>query len=142
MSDEERDGNEPTSLVRHEEELRWGIQAVTAGSVQARKTVETEHVQRSEPRMVEHADFEHIPPADHDSGEIETLADGSISIPLFEERLVVTKQTFVRERVILRKRTVTEQHVIEAELRRERIDIQGDVEFDEPAGTPTGATEM
>lgn len=124
------------SLVRHEEEVQWGTQEVEAGSVRARKRVETEKVQRTEPRLVEYGDVERLPPGEHDSGEIETLEDGSISIPLLEERLVVTKQLFVRERVILRKRTVTEQHVVEAELRRERVDIEGDVE--EPAGSPTG----
>ena len=141
MGNEERDGTEPPSVVRHEEQLRWGIQAVEAGVVRARKTVETEQVNRIEPRLVEHGDFERIAPTENDSGEIETLEDGSISIPLFEERLVVTKQTFVRERVILRKRTVTEEHAVEAELRRERIDIEGDVEFEEPPGTSTNITE-
>jgi uncharacterized protein (TIGR02271 family) len=78
--------------------------------------------------LVEYGDFERAEPNDSDSGEIETLEDGSISIPLFEERLVVKKELFVRERVILRKRTVTEPQRIEAELRKERIEVEGDVE--------------
>ena len=56
------------------------------------------------------------------------LADGSISIPLFEERLVVVKELVVRERVVVRKRTVTEHERIEAELRTERIEIEGNLE--------------
>ena len=33
---------------------------------------------------------------DADSGEVETLPDGSISIPVFEEQLVITKRLVVR----------------------------------------------
>jgi uncharacterized protein (TIGR02271 family) len=82
---------------------------------------------------VEYGDFERAPATDRDSGEIETLEDGSVSIPLFEERLVVSKELFVRERVILRKRTVTEEHRVEAELRKERIEVEGDVAPEEDA---------
>jgi uncharacterized protein (TIGR02271 family) len=121
--------DEEASVVRHEDELELGTQEYEAGSVRARKQVETEHVERVEPRSVEYGDLERAPVNDGDSGEIETLEDGSISIPLFEERLVVSKELFVRERVIVRKRTVTEQHRIEAELRKEQIEVEGDVEI-------------
>jgi uncharacterized protein (TIGR02271 family) len=120
--------DEEASVVRHEDELQLETQEYEAGSVRARKRVETERVERVEPRSVEYGDFERAPVNDGDSGEIETLEDGSISIPLFEERLVVSKELFVRERVILRKRTVTEQHRIETELRKEQIEVEGDVE--------------
>jgi len=113
------------SLVRHEEELELDTRTYESGSVRARKRVETEPVERVEPRSVEQADFERAPARAGDSGEIETLADGSVSIPLFEERLAVTKQLFVRERVIVRKRTVTEHERIRAELRKEHIEVEG-----------------
>jgi uncharacterized protein (TIGR02271 family) len=122
---------EAPGVVRHEEELELGTQEYEAGSVRARKRVESEQVERVEPRSVEYGDFERAPVNEGDSGEIETLEDGSISIPLFEERLVVSKELFVRERVILRKRTVTEQQRIEAELRKEQIEVEGDVEITE-----------
>jgi stress response protein YsnF len=38
----------------------------------------------------------------------------------------VSKRLVVRERVILRKHTTTEQHRIEAELRHERVEVTGD----------------
>jgi uncharacterized protein (TIGR02271 family) len=120
--------DDEASVVRHEEELQLETQEYEAGSVRVRKRVETDQVERVEPRSVEYGDFERAPVSDGDSGEIETLEDGSISIPLFEERLVVSKELFVRERVILRKRTVTEEHRIEAELRKEQIEVEGDVE--------------
>jgi uncharacterized protein (TIGR02271 family) len=119
------------SVVRHEEELELGTQTYEAGSVRARKRVETEHVEHVEPRSREYGDLERTPANESDSGEIETLDDGSISIPLLEERLVVSKELFVRERVIVRKRTVTEEHRIEAELRKEQIEVEGDLEDEE-----------
>jgi uncharacterized protein (TIGR02271 family) len=123
--------DEEASVVRHEEELELATQEYEAGRLRAKKRVETERVAREEPRSVEYGDFERAQVNEGDSGEIETLEDGSISIPLFEERLVVNKELFVRERVILRKRTVTEQQRIEVELRKEQIEVEGDVEITE-----------
>ncbi len=139
MTDNKSEENADTpGVILHEEQLVVGTQEVDAGSVRARKRVESESVQRTEPRFVEHGEVERVAALENDSGKIETLEDGSVSIPLLEERLVVSKQLFVRERVILRKHKVIEQHVIEAELRTERIDIEGDVEFDEPEEKSTG----
>jgi uncharacterized protein (TIGR02271 family) len=71
--------------------------------------------------------IDRLPAADGDSGEIETLPDGSISIPILEEELVVTKRIVVRERIVVHKEVVTETEHVEAELRRERVEIdEGD----------------
>lgn len=126
------------SVVRHEQEAELGVTDELYGSVRARKRVESESVERMEERSVEYGDVERSAPHAGDSGEIEQLEDGSVSIPLFEERLVVRKELVVRERVIIRKHTVTEQHRIEAELRKEQIEIEGDVDTDtsdEPGAT-------
>ena len=128
-------GNERT-LVRHEEELNVTKERYVAGAVRAHKTVETYETSDIVPRDVEQADVERAPAAENDSGRVETLPDGSVSIPIFEEELVVTKRTVVRERVIIRKHTVTEQHRVEAELRRERIAIDAD-----PGVDVTGAED-
>ena len=117
-------GHEP-ALVRHEEELELGTRLSEAGLLRARKRVEREHVDQVFQRQVEQADeLERTGVQEGDSGQIETLPDGSVSIPVFEERLVVTKELVVRERVVLRKRTVTEEQRVEAELRKERVDIE------------------
>jgi uncharacterized protein (TIGR02271 family) len=122
-----------SKLTRHEEQLRVGKEQVELGAVKATKTTETAHVCELVPRAVEEAELERVAAPDGDSGEIETLPDGSVSIPLFEEQLVVTKRLVVRERVIVRKHTTTDMHEIEAELRRERIEIDttGEVELDQ-----------
>ena len=100
---------------------------VPAGSIGTRKEVETETVDQLVPREREFFDeVERTRPHENDSGEIETLPDGSVSIPILEEELVVTKRTVVRERVLIRKGTMTEEERVSAELRKERIEIDVD----------------
>ena len=77
-------------------------------------------------RGIEQAGLERIDAGDGDSGRIETLPDGSVSIPLFEEQVVVEKRLVVRERVVVRKQTVVEDQVVEADLRRERLEVDAD----------------
>ncbi len=127
------------AIVRSQEELGVGREEYEAGVVGARKRVETEHVEKVVPRTVEYAgDIERVGPNDADSGSIETLPDGSVSIPILEEELVVTKRTVVRERVIIRKRTITEEHTVEAPVRRERVSIEADegVHLEDDAAAP------
>ncbi|MBA2462909.1 MAG: YsnF/AvaK domain-containing protein [Actinobacteria bacterium] len=129
-----RSDAEDASVVRHEEELELGAMPHEAGAVRARKHVETFDAEQTVERETEHVDeIAREPGREGDSGEIETLPDGSVSIPILEEELVVSKRLVVRERVIVRKRTVTEHERVQAELRRERveIDVEGDVEVEE-----------
>ena len=118
--------SDEAGFVRREEDLAVGKQIATVGSVHAYKRVEVEHVGQDVPREVEHATVDRVDPSDGDSGQIETLPDGSISIPVLEEELVVTKRTVVRERIVIRKDVVTEIQRVEADLRREHVDVDGD----------------
>lgn len=111
-------------LIRSEEELRVGLVEHEVGRVRARKRVDTERVTETVPRTVEHAEVERVAVGPDDSGEVETLADGSLSIPLLEERLVIEKRLVVRERVIIRKQATVAPQVVEADLRRERIELE------------------
>jgi len=116
----------PPELTRYEEELHVGTEAEQAGSVHVRKRVETKAVEEEVERDVEQAGLERVPVEGEDSGLVETLPDGSVSIPVFEEELVVTKRLVVRERVIVRKETRVEQETVTAEVRRERVEIEAD----------------
>jgi uncharacterized protein (TIGR02271 family) len=113
-------------VVRSEEELRVDDEPQAIGSARVRKHVDTERVAQVVVRGVEQAGLERAPARDADSGEIETLPDGSVSIPVFEEQLVIEKRLVVRERVIVRKHTVVEEECVEADLRRERIEVDVD----------------
>jgi uncharacterized protein (TIGR02271 family) len=117
----------PGEVIRHQEELHIGTRTVGAGSVRAHKEVAIEHVTTEIPRSVEQVEsLDRTGPHEQDSGEIETLEDGSISIPVFEEQLVVTRRTVVKERVIVRKSTVIETQTIEADLRTEHVRLETD----------------
>jgi uncharacterized protein (TIGR02271 family) len=128
-----RDGDEAVlgdggaDTVRREERLATGTETEESGRVHVRKHVETFPVEYSVPRDVEHVDTNERVPADEgDSGEVEELEDGSVSIPIFEEVLVVTKRLVVRERVIVRKRTVVDEYKLQTELRREHVTVDAD----------------
>lgn len=120
--------DDPVEIVRHEEQLVTGTEVRAVGDVRFRKEVDVVNEQVVVGRGVEHADVERLPATEGgtDSGLVETLPDGSISIPVFEERLVIEKRLVVRERIVVRKHTVTEERVVDAELRRERVEIDVD----------------
>jgi uncharacterized protein (TIGR02271 family) len=114
------------TLVLHEEEATVGKRWEGVGHLRARREVDRETVRGEFPLRRQELAQERIPVEPDDSGEIVTLPDGSISIPLFEEELVVTRRIVLRERVIIRKEDVTEWQTVEAELRRERVAFETD----------------
>jgi uncharacterized protein (TIGR02271 family) len=115
-------------IVRHEEELLKIDKAWRgAGYLKARKLVDRVKLEEAVPRDVEELEYRTVPAGDaEDSGEIETLPDGSLSIPVYAEELIVTKRIVLKERVIISKRTVTETERIRVDLRRERVSIDAD----------------
>lgn len=130
--------DDPAEVVLSEERLVVGTRTEQVGVARIRKTGHLETVQERVDRGVEQADTERVPVPDAtaDSGEVETLPDGSLSIPLFEEEIVVTKRLVVRERVVVRKHTVYEEQVVTADLRRERVEVEveGDLVVEDEAG--------
>ena len=130
------------TVTRHEERAVVDTELHETGRVNVRKHVESYPIEEVVSRRIEHADdSERVPAPDGDSGEVETLEDGSVSIPIFEEVLVVTKRLVVRERVIVRKRTTIDEHRLQTELRREHVSVEtvGDVDLT-TADSPTGTT--
>lgn len=114
------------SIVRHEEVADVHTLWRDAGAVRARKHVDYERFDELVPRQRQDVAVERVEAADDDSGLIETLPDGSISIPLFEEEVVVSTRTVLKERVIVRKHLVDDPQRVVADLRKERIEIEGD----------------
>jgi uncharacterized protein (TIGR02271 family) len=135
--------SEEAAVTRSEEQAHISTELTESGRVRVRKHVETYPVTEVVPRHVEHADTsERVDAVEGDSGEVETLEDGSISIPIFEEVLVVTKRLVVRERVIVRKRTVVDEYTLETELRREHVTVEGDIDTAENDGTDPTAGQQ
>lgn len=122
------DAEQGQDLVRSEEEAEFGVRVAESGAVQVRKVVERERHTETVPLAAEHAETERAPAGEDDTGEVLTLDDGSISIPVFEEQLVVEKRRVLKERVIVRKRTVVEEHEVQAELAKERVEISASPE--------------
>jgi len=126
-------------VVRHEEraEVRKGWRRV--GFLRARRRVEVVPVDETFGLDLEQLAHERVEPADNDSGRIEVLPDGSVSIPIYDEVLVVTRRTVLKERVIIRKEIAGRSERVQTELRREHVDVtvEGDAEltgdFDEAA---------
>lgn len=123
--------SEAASVVRQEEEASVGAETRQVGSVRVRKRVEHDEVHDVVPRAVEVFDeVERTGPNEQDSGEVEVLPDGSVSVPILEEELVISKRTVVRERVVIRKRTETREERVQTEVRRERVELETDAGVD------------
>ncbi len=121
------DGTSEAAATRVEEEAVVRTEEHDTGRIRVSKHVESETVEQVVPRRIENAELgDRVPAAEGDSGEIEVLEDGSISIPVFEEELVVTKRLVVRERLVVRKTTEIDEHRLSTELRKERVEVSTD----------------
>jgi uncharacterized protein (TIGR02271 family) len=117
--------HDETTVVRYEEEASVSKRSETAHA-SVRRLVEQATVRAEFPRQRETLAQQRVPVNENDSGKIEMLPNGSVSVPLFEEELVVTKRTVLRERIIIHKESVTDWETVEAELRREHVSFDGD----------------
>jgi uncharacterized protein (TIGR02271 family) len=133
MKERPVDGTE--SIVRHEEQLRMRTIPKVTGTVRVRKSLGERPVDESIERVVERASVRRVPPNEGDSGEIERLPDGSISIPVLEEQLVVKKRTVVRERIVVTKQVTVRKQRVRGTVRRERVSIERE---EEPHGIRQG----
>ena len=121
------DASDVERITRAEEELRVGTRQVQAGEVVVGKHVETERVTTPVQRRVEHVRIERRPVNDA-TGTAE-LRDGEIRVPVMEEEVIVEKRPVVKEEIVLTREVATETEQVEADVRRERVDISGDEEL-------------
>ncbi len=116
-------------LTRSEEELAIGKQKVQAGEVDVQKRVETEHVRKEVPVRREEVTVERRPVSPGMRSE-PRIGKDEVRIPVSEEQVVVEKRTVPKEEVVVKKHTTTEKQTIEADLEKERIDVdrKGDID--------------
>ena len=120
------------AMTRSEEQLHVGTERHEAGRVRLRKWVETEQQQLTVPVSRERAVLEREPVTDVDvdhalSGK--AISEEEHEIVLHEERAVVEKTVTPVERVRLDKQVVTEHQTVADEVRKERIEVEGDVDL-------------
>jgi uncharacterized protein (TIGR02271 family) len=113
------------AMTRSEERLNVGTENVTAGRARLRKYVVTEPVSTTVPVSHEEVRLEREPITDANAGDALSGADISEAeheVTLRAERPVVDKETVPVERVRLGTETVTEEHQVNEEVRKEQID--------------------
>lgn len=115
-------------IILSEEEFSVAKREVQAGEVVIVKRVETERVQETVPLRHQEVTMERRPAPEGMGMEVRSV-DGEMLIPIVEEELVVTKRLVVREVMAVKRQDVVEEETVEAELRRERIEVreEGDV---------------
>ena len=117
------------AMTRSEEELRVGTAERERGRARLRKYVVTEEVQKTVPVRREEVRVEREPITD---ANVDQALDGpEISeeqheVVLHEEEAVVEKRTVPKERVRLEKDEVVEEQTVSEEVRKERIEADGD----------------
>jgi uncharacterized protein (TIGR02271 family) len=115
------------TLIRFEEEADarpggWR----GSGFLRARKRVETATVDEAMLRNTQDVVLERVQSTEEDAGGVLTLPDGGVSIPIYEERLVVRKEVVLKERLIVRKKIVTQTENVQSEIQREQVEVKVD----------------
>jgi uncharacterized protein (TIGR02271 family) len=122
--------NTDDAMTRSEEEVAIGTRSREGGRARLRKYVVTEQVTKTVPVRKEMATLETEPITE---GNVDAatsgkdISDEEHEVVLSEEEVVVDKQVVPKERVRLGKETVTTDQEVTEEVRKERIETEGDV---------------
>ena len=122
------------TLTRSEEELRVGTREVNRGEVRVGKHVRTEHVSQPVTTRREEVVIERRPVI-AESGTVAPIGEDEIRIPVMEEEVVVETRQVVKEELVIGKRIIEEQDVVNAEVRREEFEIDDTVDKVTESGT-------
>ena len=121
--------NTDEAMTLSEEELAVGKTQREAGRVRLRKYVVTEEVQQTVPVQREEVRLEREPITDANAGAATdgpAISEEEHEVTLMEEQVVTEKRAVPKERVRLEKDTVTEEQSVTDEVRKERIDVEGE----------------
>src|ERR687895_444226 len=111
-------------VQRTEEELAAGTREVEAGSMRVRKRVRTDREQIEVPTRHEEVSVERVP-VEGDASEAE-IGEDEVMVPVTEEEVVVSKRAVAKEEIRVKKDVVEDTEVVEEDVRREEIDIEGE----------------
>jgi len=116
-------------MTRSEEQIRVGTATEQTGRVRLRKYVVTENVHQTVPVSHEEVRVEREPitEANRDAAlSGPEISEAEHEVTLHEERLVVARETVPVERVRLATDRVTGEETVSGEIRKERIETDGD----------------
>jgi uncharacterized protein (TIGR02271 family) len=115
------------AMTRSEEELRVDTTQRERGRVRLRKYVTTEQVQQAVPVRRERVRLEREPITDANLDAATSgpaISEEEHEVVLREEEPVVEKRAVPRERVRLDTDTVTDEHQVSDEVRKEQIEVE------------------
>jgi len=121
------------AMTRSEEQVRVGTESREAGRARLRKYVVTENVTQTVPVRREKAVLETEPITDANIGDATSgpdISEEEHEVVLREERPVVQKDTVPVERVRLGTEEVVGEETVTEEVRKERIEADGNVDND------------
>lgn len=121
-------GTSGDSITRSEEELSVSKHRQGAGTARLRKFVDTEQVETTVAVEHERARVTREPMKPGDTPDGDTIGEREIEMELTEEVVDVDKRTVGKERISLGKETVSEDQTVSDEIRKERVEVEGDVE--------------
>ena len=117
------------AMTRSEEELRVGTTRREAGRARLRKYVVTENVTQTVPVQREEVRIEREPIADANADAAmdgPAISEEEHEVVLHEEQPVVEKRVVPQERVRLDKDVHTDEETVSEEVRKERIEADGE----------------
>jgi uncharacterized protein (TIGR02271 family) len=118
-------------MTRSEEELRAGSERRETGRARLRKHVTTERETRSVPVKRETARVEREPITDANVERAmrgPEISEAEHEVTLEAEEPVVEKRVEPKERVRLEKDVQTDEETVSDEVRKERVEREGDIE--------------
>jgi uncharacterized protein (TIGR02271 family) len=119
-----------SAMTRSEEEVNVGTREREKGRARLRKYVVTEEVTKTVPVRKEKAVLEREPITEgnvDDAMDGPAISDEEHEVTLSEEEVVVEKKAVPKERVRLDKETETSEEQVTEEVRKERIEAEGDI---------------
>ncbi len=131
------DGDDDIRVQRHEEELQAQTVERQAGEVRVSKDVVEEQQTLEVPVTREQVTVRSVETSGSVGDPSEAFQGGTISVPVREEGVEVSKQVRVAEELEIDKTTVQDTERVTDTVRKERVDVEevGDVDVEGGTGT-------
>jgi uncharacterized protein (TIGR02271 family) len=124
---EDLEDEDELRVQRTEEELAAGTREREAGAMRIRKRVRTDREQIEVPTRHEEVTVDRVPVEEGEATEAE-IGEDEVRVPVTEEEVVVEKRPVAKEEVRIRKDVVEDTETVEADVRREEVEVEDDTE--------------